>query len=923
LVVLARGLGLLKIVTNLLHSYDAAGNSLVIVVGAEDQENHSIGEALAEATVMSQSSHARGLKVINTDKASVSTREKLYSEGGIISVTTRILIVDLLSKLLDPETVTGMVFLHAEKVSTTSMEAFVARVFRQHNKIGFVKAFSDAPEPLQSGYSPLGTTLRNLFLRKPALYPRFHARVAQSLEGKKKADVVELEIPMTDAMFRIQQAVLECVELCISELRKANSGVDLDDWSVESALHQNFDSKIRRQLDPVWHRVSFRTRQIARDLTTLREILNYLLSYDCISLLKHLDTVRATLSPPPGSTKQNYSPWLLTETAETIFTVAKNRVYSGDRSEAAADEISTSLRPVLEEQPKWALLAEILSEIETEAYFNPSGSNPVQTVLVMCNDQRTCRQIKEYLQTMHIKPEADEDTNGEAPHKVEQDQNKGSAEWMMRRKLRDYLHWRKNFNKVQSALFDENQKSLADIKNASAAGRLNAKGAPSNKRRRTRGGGAAGTNGSRPGTDREAQVALLLDSLRPDEASKQATADDPLIDDLTTATEAQFTLYEPSDQIVVHPYSGDGDDFLLEEVRPTHIIMYSPAADFIRRVEIYKSSHSSRTSLRTYFFYYEKSVEEQTYLTRIRREKEAFTRLITERASLALTIQDTHSTSGAIDGDAFLRTINTRIAGGGKLAATAAPPCIVVDMREFRSSLPSLLHGASNIVLPCQLTVADYVLSPSICVERKSVTDLIQSFKNGRLLNQAEAMLQHYQHPFLLIEFEHNKSFTLDPFADLTSLQTLKTPDADSRDLQSKLVLLTISFPRLKIIWSSSPFQTAEIFAELKKGQPEPDPLRAVQIGLSEEGLEGLDEEERTFNMAPQDLLKTVPGINNKNATRLTLETKNVMEVANMTERQLEPLVGKTVGRQVVRFFGRQVWGDEAADEGDGDGDGN
>ena len=32
---MARGLGLLRIVTNLLHSYDAAGNNLIVVVGAE------------------------------------------------------------------------------------------------------------------------------------------------------------------------------------------------------------------------------------------------------------------------------------------------------------------------------------------------------------------------------------------------------------------------------------------------------------------------------------------------------------------------------------------------------------------------------------------------------------------------------------------------------------------------------------------------------------------------------------------------------------------------------------------------------------------------------------------------------------------------------------------------------------------------
>jgi DNA excision repair protein ERCC-4 len=58
---------------------------------------------------------------------------------------------------------------------------------------------------------------------------------------------------------------------------------------------------------------------------------------------------------------------------------------------------------------------------------------------------------------------------------------------------------------------------------------------------------------------------------------------------------------------------------------------------------------------------------------------------------------------------------------------------IIVDVREFRSSLPSLLHAANFIVVPATLTIGDYVLSPTMCVERKSVPDLIQSFNSGRL----------------------------------------------------------------------------------------------------------------------------------------------------------------------------------------------
>lgn len=121
--------------------------------------------------------------------------------------------------------------------------------------------------------------MRNLFLRKPSLWPRFHVTVAESLEGRKKAEVVELEVPMTDSMRDIQNAILECVEVSIGELKKADTELELDDWALDSALHKSFDVIIRRQLDLMWHRVSYRTRQIVSDLTVLRGILQLVHSY--------------------------------------------------------------------------------------------------------------------------------------------------------------------------------------------------------------------------------------------------------------------------------------------------------------------------------------------------------------------------------------------------------------------------------------------------------------------------------------------------------------------------------------------------------------------------------------------------------------------------------------------------------------------
>ena len=913
LVILARGLGLLRVVTNLLHSYDATGNSLVIVVGAEDRENDWVGEALAEHYAISRSPLARGLRVINTEKASVPMREKIYAEGGIVSVTSRILVVDLLSKLLDPETVTGLVILHAEKIIATSVEAFIVRIYRQFNKIGFLKAFSDSPEPFVSGFASLANMMRNLFLRKPSLWPRFHVTVAQSLEGKKKAEVIELEVPITESMRAIQNAILECVEVSIGELKKANSGLEMEDWTLDSALHKNFDVIIRRQLDPVWHRVSWRTKQIAGDLTVLRSILHSLLSYDCVSFVKYLDTVLAAHSPPPGSTRQNQSPWLFLDAANTIFQSARSRVYSGKVDDVGllpTSNLPDTLRPVLEEQPKWELLSDLLDEIERENYFNPvNRGDSSGTILVMCNDQPTCRQLREYLQTMRVKGlRAEQNVSGQAPHEEEEEAEKPSAEFMLRRKLREYLGWKRTFAQVSASLFEENQKSLNGITESSKSNNFRGR-APPNKRRRIRGGGAAGThsrtaNGAVSAVDEKAaQVTSLLAQIQPTE-DDALVKEDVVIDDLAEAGEDFFELYDPDESVVVHPYDGDMDDNLLEELRPRYIVMYSPSSDFIRRVEVYRSSHSDR-NVRVYFMYYGGSVEEQRYLSAVRREKDAFTKLIRERGSMAVTLTD----AGAIDPqEAFLRTVNTRIAGGGRLAATAAPPTVVVDVREFRSALPSLLHGRSMVVVPCQLTVGDYVLSPSICVERKSVRDLISSFKNGRLFNQAETMLQHYQHPMLLIEFEHHKSFTLDPFADLTSLSTLKLPENDNKDLQSKLVLLTLAFPRLKIIWSSSPYQTAEIFEELKKNQEEPAPITAVQVGLGDhDGLHS-QQQARTFNPVPQDLLRTVPGVDGKNLQRLVLEVRDVREVANMEVDELDPLVGVESGRRIWKFFNRSVF---------------
>ncbi len=139
--------------------------------------------------------------------------------------------------------------------------------------------------------------------------------------------------------------------------------------------------------------------------------------------------------------------------------------------------------------------------------------------------------------------------------------------------------------------------------------------------------------------------------------------------------------------------------------------------------------------------------------------------------------------------------------------------------------------------------------------------------------------------------------------------------------MQAKLVLLTLAFPSLKIIWSSSPYQTATIFAELKKSAPEPDPYKAVQVGLSASGdHDGSGSGSggggrlvdpaaaQTFSQTPQDMLRAVPGVTEKVAKALVLEVGSLWELANMEEHEIAELVGNEAARQIWRFFNRSLF---------------
>jgi len=85
-------------------------------------------------------------------------------------------------------------------------------------------------------------------------------------------------------------------------------------------------------------------------------------------------------------------------------------------------------------------------------------------------------------------------------------------------------------------------------------------------------------------------------------------------------------------------------------------------------------------------------------------------------------------TAGASGGDEIMKTINQFTDCWRTERVEQGAFALIVDTREFQSTLPSLLHVSTLLVIPATSTVGDYIITPDICVERKSVLDLIQNF---------------------------------------------------------------------------------------------------------------------------------------------------------------------------------------------------
>ena len=99
---------------------------LVFVLGLKDPERKAL-----MATLVDWGTSPELLPTEVTNESGLGKdREIMYKRGGVFLITSRILIVDLLTQVANPRDIEGILVAHAENVTEQSTDAFILRIYR-------------------------------------------------------------------------------------------------------------------------------------------------------------------------------------------------------------------------------------------------------------------------------------------------------------------------------------------------------------------------------------------------------------------------------------------------------------------------------------------------------------------------------------------------------------------------------------------------------------------------------------------------------------------------------------------------------------------------------------------------------------------------------------------------------------------------
>ena len=191
---------------------------------------------------------------------------------------------------------------------------------------------------------------------------------------------------------------------------------------------------------------------------------------------------------------------------------------------------------------------------------------------------------------------------------------------------------------------------------------------------------------------------------------------------------------------------------------------------------------------------------------------------------------------------------------------------IIVDYREKNSLVASTLVELGFEIQFQELKVADYLVN-NIAIERKTVSDFINSIINKRITRQMQE-LQQYENKLLIIEGIDEQELYSD---DNTRI--------NSNAIRGFLLSVILKH-RIPVILTKNYEDTAKYLSVLARKKEKESSLNVTKKSLN-----------KTERL--QFILESFPGIGPKTAKKLLSHFGTIKNVANASAEELKEVIGK------------------------------
>uniref|UniRef100_A0A183FNS5 ERCC4 domain-containing protein n=1 Tax=Heligmosomoides polygyrus TaxID=6339 RepID=A0A183FNS5_HELPZ len=301
---------------------------------------------------------------------SESFREAVYLEGGVQFLTSRILLVDLLTDRVPVKNIAGILIYRAHQILSSFQESFILRLYRERKPGGFVKAFTDLPTSI-SALGQLQRVIDRLYIKSVRLLPRFDADIKATLE--KSPAGFELVVDLPPVLRRVHTTFVELLKVCIRELKQCSTAekqATPEEDTIQIAVYR--PTLLERQLN---QRRSFLTDKQSRlmaDLTMLRELLQAAENMDPATVLARINAIRSdkeVLFIQSGT-------WMMSRVATTLIHV---------------------IAQFGSAPPKWRVLASVLDEIKSIPIQSTEVGPDGPSVMVFVDDDAVARQVADLI----------------------------------------------------------------------------------------------------------------------------------------------------------------------------------------------------------------------------------------------------------------------------------------------------------------------------------------------------------------------------------------------------------------------------------------------------------------------------------------------------------------------------------------------